>query len=131
MFSARRRLWIVFALAALTAGCAPPASAPPPATHPVKGRLLDTAGQPVTSGMIQIVTSDAIPKSATGEIRSDGSFELATMNDRGEKFPGAEPGQYSATYIPAMSAAQTEQPVSLTQPVTIEARENMLELRLP
>jgi hypothetical protein len=30
-----------------------------------------------------------------------------------------------------MSAAQTETPIDLPQPITIEARENVLELRLP
>ena len=123
---------LTFALVGwISAGCAEQAAGPPPTTHAVKGRLLTSSGQPVKGGALQIVSADAVPKSAMGEIREDGSFELATMNASGQKFPGAEAGTYTATYIPVMSEAQTEQPIDLPQPVTIEARENTLDLRLP
>ena len=131
MLPNRLTILILIALDCLCTGCAQETFAPPPTTHIVKGRLLTSAGQPVKGGALQIVTADATPKSPMGEVGDDGSFELRTLNDRGQKFPGAQAGTYTATYIPVMTEAQTEQPIDLPQPVTIEARENTLELRLP
>ncbi len=102
-----------------------------PVTYPVKGRLLVKTGQPVQGGVVQIVSTGAVPMSAMGEVRPDGTFELTVLSQAGEKFSGAQAGEYTVTYIPVMSEAQTEQPVNLPQPITIEARENTLELRLP
>ena len=131
MVNLPRRWSACLLIAAFAAGCGTTPVAPPPVTHPVKGRLLDKAGQPVTGGALQIVSSNDIPVSAMGEVRPDGTFELAVLSKSGQKLAGAEAGQYKATYIPVMSAAQTEAPIDLPQPITIEARENVLELRLP
>jgi hypothetical protein len=115
----------------LAGGCGDSNRTPPPVVHPVKGKLVNKAGQPVTEGMIEIVTVAGDPKSARGALAADGSFGLSVMTVEGTKYDGAEEGEYRVTYIPRMSEQQTEQPVTLPKTVKIVPGENQLELRLP
>jgi hypothetical protein len=117
--------------AVLVAGCGDTERTPPPVVYPVKGKLVDKAGKPVTEGMIELVTIAGEPRSARGELASDGSFSLSVMTVEGTKYEGAEEGEYRATYIPRMSEQQTEQPVSLPKNIKIAAGSNNLDLRLP
>lgn len=112
-------------------GCNDAPKEPAPATYPVNGKLKTRAGTPVDNGVIQLVATSGEPKTASGEIQPDGAFELSVMTGDGQKFVGAEEGEYRVTYIPRMSEAQTEVPVDLPQPVKIVPGENKLELKLP
>lgn len=116
---------------ALLVGCTSEPDIPKPVTQPAKGTLISRAGQPVNNGMIELVATSGEPKTASAEVKADGSFELSVMTADGQKFAGAEEGEYRVTYIPRMSEAQTEVPVDLPQPVKIVPGENKLELKLP
>ena len=126
-----RVLMGVIVVAGLVLGCNEAPETPPPVTQPAQGKLLTKAGQPVTSGMIELVSTGSESKSARSEIKSDGTFALEVMDVQGKKYPGAQEGTYRVTYIPQMSEAQTEAPISLPKPVKIEAGENNLTLKLP
>lgn len=115
----------------LATGCSSRPATNAPATHPVTGKLLDKAGQPVTTGMLEFsMLQNDVPKTATAELQSDGTFSLTTMNAEGAKFTGAEPGEYRVTYYPLMSAAQTEVPIILPKSQRVEAQPNELHLQL-
>jgi hypothetical protein len=111
-------------------GCGP-AAPPPPKTYPAQGELTDKGGKPLAGGMIELVSDDQIPKSARSEIGSDGSFALFVIDSAGKKHKGAEEGDYRATYIPPMTAQQTESPVGLPGKIKIQSGDNHLQLKLP
>jgi hypothetical protein len=129
MFSWRRALASSLA-ALLVVGCARSGRQQSP-THPSRGKVVGKSGQPVSGGLIELVSGDNVPKSARGEVGADGSFTLSVIDAAGKKFDGAEEGEYRVTYIPQMSAQQTEAPVNLPNKVTIRPGSNELELKLP
>jgi len=121
-------------IAVLTAaGCGGAGANPVPLTHPVKGQLLDKAGQPVKEGSIEFVSTGATPSRATSEIAADGSFSLSHMTADGKKYAGAEEGEYKVTYYPLMkSADQSETPIPLSGTQKIVAGPNeSVGLKLP
>lgn len=119
------------ALLVILCGCTEEPKTPAPTTHPASGKLTTKGGEPIDNGLIQLVATSGEPKTASGEVKADGTFELGVMTGDGQKFAGAEEGEYRVTYMPRMSEAQTEVPVDLPQPVKIVPGENRLELKLP
>jgi hypothetical protein len=117
----------------VAAGCQRQPVTPPPTTFPVTGKLLTKGGQPVTEGAIQFVQRGAVAtKRANGKLGPDGTFELAVMDAEGNKYPGAEEGIYEVIYLPVMSEAQSEVPVTLPKKVTVKPNEpNLFDLFLP
>jgi hypothetical protein len=125
------RICELLLVAVFVAGCSGRPSTPAPTTHPAKGSIADASGKPLSGGMIDLASADGATKRASGEVGADGSFELAVMDIEGNKHAGAEEGEYSVTYVPVMTAAQTEAPVQLPGKVKIQPGENTLELKLP
>jgi hypothetical protein len=81
--------------------------------------------------MVELVSEGSTPRLSNGDLQADGKFELSTSNTSGQRFSGAEAGTYRATYIPVMSAEQTETPYTWPNPIQIESRDNQLQLKLP
>jgi hypothetical protein len=125
-----RNLLASFLAALFVVGCTRSGPQPSP-TQPSRGKLVNKSGQPVSSGLIELVSGDHVPKSARGEVRVDGSFTLSVTDAAGKKIDGAEEGEYNVTYIPRMSDQQSEAPVNLPSKVKIRPGLNELELRLP
>lgn len=91
---AARRLLLacLFAMAALiAAGCS---GAKTPQTAGVQGKV-SYRGQPVTQGVV-LLTPEGSGQAATGEIQTDGSFQLTTF----KKHDGARPGKYRVAVQP-------------------------------
>lgn len=112
-------------------GCNTAPETPPLNTQPVQGKLLNPPGQPITTGMIEFAAAGGEAKRATGQLQPDGTFTLTAMDINGNKFSGAEEGTYRVTYYPVMTEAQTEQPVTLPDKVTVKAGTNTFDLKLP
>ncbi len=100
-----------------------------PETFAVEGRLTDSADAPMTDGMIVFQSPSNAEQSAQGEVDSDGKFRLFTLIN-GERFDGAQQGDYRVTYFPRMSAAQTEVPIALGRSYAVVAGENVFEIKL-
>ena len=116
----------------LVAGCGESAPrAPPYKTWPVQGRLLDSAGQPLVGGMIELVSEGSPPRTGRATCRPTESSRLRSSDTAGNRFTGAAEGEYRVTYIPVMSAEQTESPFTWPDPIRIEPRDNDLQLQLP
>jgi len=120
----------------LLAGCGkPPAKFDD--LHPVTGTILTSEGKPVEAG---VVVFEADPPKAdfltNSEVGSGGTFKLTTVrtNDsQGERKPGAPAGKYKVTFTPKLGdqTAGYQAPVTLPNPVTVEAKSNDLKLTLP
>jgi hypothetical protein len=88
--------WAAVLAAAALAGCGDAGSAdseaapPPEPVHPVKGKVVLGDGKPLAEGTVTFVPVKEPGRHATGTLRSDGSFSLATK-DLGE---GAPEGEY-------------------------------------
>jgi hypothetical protein len=78
---ARANRWIGLAvmagLAACFAGCGDPNTASSLKVYPVKGQVLLSDGKPLTSGRVVLVSTEKAME-FTGEVGSDGNFELKT-----------------------------------------------------
>jgi hypothetical protein len=82
------------ALAAILVGCCwgcGSGSAVPPSLISVKGKVT-YKGQPVTKGIVRF-EPDGFGRMATGELQSDGTFELSTLKPG----DGAVPGEHRVT----------------------------------
>jgi hypothetical protein len=113
------------------AGCSNKKPAPPPPkTFPVTGKVVTKAGTPVVGGMVEFQSKTNKLLSVTSEIQPDGTFSLTSRRD-GQKFPGAEEGEYEVTLFPPMTASQTTVPQTLPKPVKVEPKENNLTLTAP
>jgi hypothetical protein len=119
----RRLIPLALVLTLLTACGTGRPRIPPPPTYPVSGKVVSRSGQPITNGSIGFQSKNNIEWSANGEIQPDGSFSLTTLVD-GQKVPGAAEGEHEVTYYPLMSEAQTEVPVTLPKPITVEAKQD-------
>jgi hypothetical protein len=116
----------VVLIGVLAAGC----SEPLPAMYPAEGRIKLADGSTPDGGAIQFLPKGGAGHAAIGEVSADGTFSLATIigNRRGE---GALPGSYQVTFLPAGRNNQPVAPVLMPDTVTVEAKPNTFELRLP
>jgi hypothetical protein len=69
---------------------------PPPKVYPVKGKVLLAGGEPVSGGIITFHPENRLGHEASGEIGTDGSFQLTTI----VKGDGALPGSYTVSVNP-------------------------------
>lgn len=119
-------------IVSLALGCSPSQVSTIVPTIAVKGKLIrGSTGQPPGEGSVELAAVDSSGKVAFASLASDGTFELSTMLADGTKLTGAEPGEYRATYVPRMSAAQTELPEPIPGTVRIDEQSSEIELRLP
>jgi hypothetical protein len=123
----------VACLLLLFAGCGPP---PPtlPALHPATGTLTRD-GKAVAGGALRFhpAGGDDANTIVTAEVAADGTFTVHTVSGAGKavgRSAGAPAGKYQVTYT---SPAETQGvlPVDLPDPLTIEAKSNVLGLKLP
>jgi hypothetical protein len=92
-----RRAFLAVIGAVFVAGCGPKFNTtPPPKVYPVKGKVLLASGQPVSGGVITFHPKNTLGAEASGEIGSDGSFQLTTI----VKNDGALPGSYTVSVSP-------------------------------
>lgn len=104
-----------------------------PDTYPVTGKVLKADGQPMTNAIIDFRPEGNAVGMTSGELQSDGSFELVTMVD-GEKVPGAIAGPHQVSVTPLMGD-QTQQtavvgPIFLPTPFVVKAGDNDFTIQL-
>ena len=105
-----------------------------PALHPVKGKVV-RGGTPVNGGSVRFHPDpEDLDLVVGGEVQSDGSFELHTQHAQSQKkAKGAPAGTYQVTYYPPagdQTQGPSPEPVSPTQPQTIQAGSNDLTVEL-
>jgi|GEM_PF-4632187 len=113
----------------LCLGCGEKESNVPP-TFPVVGTVIDAKGNPQSGGSIELVAKENQDLLATSNIAEDGSYELSTFLN-GEKAEGAVAGDHSVTVYTQQVEHGDSTTVTLPQPVTVEASDNELEIKLP
>src|SRR5438445_12623563 len=83
---------LALSAALLPGGCAP-------ALQPVNGKVTYDDGTPVTKGIVVFESMDAKnPRTARGELRADGSYELGTQKPG----DGAATGTYRVLVTPRL-----------------------------
>ncbi len=125
--------------AVFVAGCGPKFNTtPPPKVYPVKGKVLLANGQPVSGGVITFHPKTTLGAEASGEIGSDGSFQLTTI----VKNDGALPGSYTVSVNPYFKGGRVSaEPASRVPPkfgapetsgvtVEVKAKDNDLKIEL-
>ena len=106
------------------AGCSTPPIAELPKTYPVTGKVVDHAGQPVTTGVVEFVSLADEKTQAVGKLRPDGTFSLTTMV--GDiSLPGGVEGQHKVTLLPV---SRGQRPIYFTKRYNVEPGENHFEL---
>lgn len=130
-----QRVWLGIAVALLAAGCGDGNQPGFPDLHPVTG-VVTKGGSPVSGGVVKFTPVPDNPDFLiNSEVGPDGTFSLSTVrttDTRGERKPGVAPGQYTVTYIPVAGdqTAGYQPPVTLPDPVTVEAKANELTIEL-
>lgn len=99
----------------------------PPKTFPVSGKVMHKGGGPVREGVVEFRSSTNPLLLTRGKIQSDGTFTLETTRD-GKRYPGALAGSHEVTIIPAQERDQSNTPVTLVKPFTVEEKENHFEI---
>jgi hypothetical protein len=106
------------------------------ALHPVTGTVLQS-GKAVVGGVVRFTPDPDKPEFLiNSEVGTDGKFKLSTVrttDTTGERKPGAPAGKYSVTFLPKLGDQTTgyQNPVTLPQPVMVEAKDNDLQIDLP
>lgn len=121
-------------LLAAFVGCGPPPGAELPPLHPTTGTLT-RGGQPVKGGSLRFHATGGGDANTivTAEVGGDGAFTVYTVSGAGKgvgRSAGAPAGKYQATYTPP-AETQGAMPVDLPDAVTVEAKTNVLALKLP
>jgi len=102
-----RALGVFAPIVVLAAGCWSGASRPK--TVPVYGKVT-YCGEPVTKGKVMfqpVKPAEGLPvRPATGELRSDGSFEMSSF----ESDDGVVPGQYRVSIMSLLSGPTPDNP---------------------
>ena len=117
------------------AGCGPPPGAELPPLHPTTGTLTRN-GQPVKGGSLRFHATGGTDANTlvTAEVGADGTFTAHTVSGVGKavgRAAGAPAGKYQVTYTPLAEAQSVASTVDLPDPVTVEAKANVLQLKLP
>jgi hypothetical protein len=106
---------------------------PMPATVPVKGKVVDAKGGPVTGGKVQFEPKQGLANAmVVSEIGPDGSFSLKTFRTK-DQADGAPPGDYVVVVSrKIVDGNNPPPPVTLPGVVTVPAAGNSdLTLKLP
>ncbi len=122
--------WLLF----LLVGCGPPPGAELPPLHPTTGTLTRD-GKAVGGGSIRFHSTGGADANTivTAEVGKDGTFTVYTVSGAGKavgRSAGAPAGKYQATYTPP-AETQGVMPIDLSDAVTVEAKANVLALKLP
>lgn len=118
----------------LLVGCGPPPGAELPPLHPTTGAVT-RGGQPVKGGSLRFHATGGADANTivTAEVGADGTFTVHTVSGVGKavgRSAGAPAGKYQVTYTP-QADSQGVTPIDLPDAVTIEAKANVLSLKLP
>ena len=98
------RWWSVSLVLALVAGgCT--SSGSMPKTYPVNGTVVAKGGRSLVGASIQFAPVNDTTFSASGTLKDDGSFTLATVKGN-EKASGAPEGEYRVTILFPIPADQ-------------------------
>src|SRR5258708_5413571 len=98
---------------------------PPPATHPVRGKVL-LDGQPLTAGAVEFRAVDGGALTTLADIQADGAFALSILPE-GRRVPGAVAGEYRVTVLfAAKHESQKRAPIVVEKTVTVTAGENVI-----
>jgi hypothetical protein len=103
-----------------------------PSTHPVKGSVLDTKGNPLKGGSVQFESGKPGDATVVGNISPDGTFVIKTFRDKSER-EGAPEGEYQVTIqfpLGEGNAGAPPPPVTLTTRFKVEPKENTLNIDL-
>ena len=133
-----RRAFLGVIGAVFVAGCGSKFKPTPAKVYPVKGKILLANGRPVSGGIITFHPKNRLGQEASGEIATDGSFQLTTIvyND------GALPGSYTISINPNFKDGRiTAAPVNRVPPkfmapetsdltVEVEEKDNELKIQL-
>jgi len=114
----------------LLAGCT---SKSLPKTAPVKGKVLDAKGNPLTAGSIRFEPKQGgADMTVSSPIGSDGGVDLKTFRNKDQQ-NGAPPGDYTVIVQRAISEGnQAPEPVTLPDPITVPPEgKSDLTLKLP
>lgn len=131
--SGRAKL-LLLATAVVLAGC--PTADPFPDLYPLSGTITRD-GKPVTAGGLILLPD---PGNGSGlvvnaNVNADGTFTVETSWTKPTggivSKSGAPAGRYKAVYHPPSNGARTGLEVELSQPVTVEAKENTASFALP
>ena len=115
----RDRRWLLLALTAMTAWCGC-AGDKTPATYPVQGKVVYKGSQqPLSAGTVMFESIGEPKVQASGEIQTDGRFELAS--DLGK--PGTVAGEHRVLVQPAF--AETGQKPAVQRRFTSYATSNL------
>ena len=111
-------------------GCGSEESGPSlPETYAVTGTLVEPDGSPVKEGTLTLKSESDPSLTVTGAIDPGGTFELVTIM-ASERESGAPAGRYEVTFVRPLDGGQGAEVVPL-EPVTLEAKETELSLRVP
>jgi hypothetical protein len=99
-----------------------------PKTYPVKGRVLEEDGKPVTGGLIEFRADSAPSLTCRSAIGKDGSFTLITLTDTNEKLDGAIADTHTVIVTPAAEDLTKQsinvQSITLPDKVTVKEGDN-------
>ena len=104
--------------------------------YPVSGTVM-LNGNTVNGGVIQLKPDPDKPEFLiNSEVSSDGKFSMSTVrttDSSGARETGVAPGTYKVTYIPNLldQTAGYKEPVVLSKPVVVEAKDNNFVIELP
>jgi hypothetical protein len=98
-----------------------------PKTFPVVGKVVDSAGHPVTSGAVEFVSTANEKIQAVGKLQPDGTFSLTTMVGSAS-LPGAVEGKHKVTLLPGGRGGR---PHYFKETLHVKTSENQFELALP
>jgi hypothetical protein len=120
---------LLVAIVLVFTGCSSPRT-PPPATYPVKGKVTYKGGSPLTGVMIEFRSTSDPSTTMMANIQADGSFELFTIFGN-EKLAGGIAGPCQVTVHPPIVPGKSPSAHVLTQPITIEPKENNFTIEIP
>lgn len=125
-----RIVFLVFFAVAIfsSAACRRKRVVSPPDTYPVSGKLVSASGK-IPVGYRLVFEPDDPESSASGVIKTDGSFTLETRY-MGVKCDGAAAGECSVIIVPPMSMAGASE-IVLPKKINIEPRANQLTIPIP
>ena len=109
----------------LACGCGRPSSLP--RMYKVTGTVTATDGLEVAGGAIQFASLTDSSFTASGDVGSDGSFQLSTVQGNA-RVSGIPEGEYRVTVIPPLGKERRAMPIVLPQTYRIEPKDMHLKI---
>jgi hypothetical protein len=98
-----------------------------PTTHPVRGKVVDRSGKPLTAGSVEFRPVGKSEGNSFGEIQADGKFTLDTVTTK-KKLKGAQEGEHEVMVIIDPKGAIP--PVTLKKKYVIKPGDNDITVQL-